>query len=51
MPGLGLSPAFQRVEPVEPLNIVRCGVLVKKFQIYKCYGFKGWTPPTTQPKY
>jgi undecaprenyl-diphosphatase len=51
MPGFGLSPAFQRVEPVEPLNIVRCGVLVKKFQIYKCYGFKGWTPPTTQPKY
>ncbi len=46
-----LAKAFKRVERQPPLEIRRMGVLVKQFEVYKCYDFTGWTPPEKQRRY
>jgi undecaprenyl-diphosphatase len=39
--------AFERVEPIDPLEIRRRGVLVRTFEMWRCVGFKGMTPQHT----
>lgn len=37
--------AFERVEELPDLPIIRRGVTIRKQSIYRCYGFKGMTRP------
>lgn len=46
-----LAKSFERVEPQPPLRIIRSGIEIKRFDIYKCYGFKGWNPPEKKRRY
>lgn len=46
-----LQAAFERVEPMPDVRIYRRGVLVRRFQLWKCTGFKGMTRPPTNRQY
>ena len=47
-----LRAAFERVEEMPDVRVVRHGVFVRRFQLWKCIGFKGMTrPPTAGERY
>ncbi len=47
-----LNAAFDKIEEMPDVRIYRRGVFVRRFQLWKCTGFKGMTrPPTAGQRY
>lgn len=50
-PPADLLAAFDRVEKTPPFDVVRRGLTVRTFNVWRCYGFKGMKRPSDRGTY
>lgn len=48
-PGIPLFRMFQKVEPLDPIDVVLEGKLVRRFYVYRGLGFRGLPRPQIEP--